>query len=857
MSNANLGTLNVLSGVSTRVGLPLDYIIPIIEKMDAKALYNKQKVAEARIGLMNMPTISDFDKEEVASVNNEITGTISQIDQDDNWMAATGQIIKLAEKLSTDDRIKSLNTRVANYQVGEKELAENKEIPPTYKNVIREINQQAYQNLRQEDGTIGRFNYFQFNSNLDLAPFKDKVNERAKDIKASVDSYFDIIQTGHTSQYALDVLDQSNPQLSQLVRTELLKSGSRESITEEKLESMARTLMMEDPEFNATITDIISAEHFKKYKTLDVSKEHLIKSIADTASPSVQTYLLYSSDSYKQAQEVLNNKQNELYNAAQIYNADQTASNKAKYDAAVKDIESFSKTMEANKKLYLEEGSAKINEVTSDSDVAQHYYSLNSIPLKTSVFKSANHMAYQKDTATFKELNENIKMIGLQNASKAQDDLLNAKIGFTNSSDTGQWSQEDLFNPKGEFMKNITNLRNLKIAGAIGEDESRMLEDMESKLQANADMVLSNSHLINPRDVDLNTSFRYSNVGKLNVSLKELIGMSDEAISEMVKANYDDVKVAKDLKESKKDMAASTRYSATANKVTSDGMIKFLIKNRNEAISKSTRELNKDVSKIAIPMTNINVTIYNDSQNMAIQNDVLTTLMSGTAFDMAGKVIDNNYLKERNISVSTDKQLPMGTQISFINPNGAQGVSANETIVKVVSPRRDESGNIVQGQYSTIYMKYDGTAKGAILSNLSKMANISHQKAQKDATMRHAAATVGADVSSYIGGVMKLDVNGRKVDSWQFINELKVLHDKKNVNRSNPISFKIDDNTTGVLKRHGDTHYSLNMNYGGIDYDLQVTSLNSIPVILGALTGESYGLSKEVRKSIISKFIKE
>jgi len=282
-----------------------------------------------------------------------------------------------------------------------------------------------------------------------------------------------------------------------------------------------------------------------------------------------------------------------------------------------------------------------------------------------------------------------------------------------------------------------------------------------------------------------------------------------------------------------------------------------LIKKKRDALSKATRKLNKDVSKIAIPMTSINVTNFNDSQNMAIQNNVFTTLVSGNAMDVSGKLIDEKYLKDMNVLLGTNKELPLGAQLSFMNTNGAQGLSGNEVIAKVVIPNRDEDGKLMAGTYSTIYMKYDGSSKGAVISNMANMANIAYKQSKVDPTKQHAAATVSADISSYIGATIKLDVNGRKLDSWQLVNELKILHDKKGIDHSKAITGKLDDKTTFTLKKQGDSHYTFDVNYDGNNYNLQMISLNSIPVILGALTGESYGLSKEVRKSVISKFIKE
>ena len=254
------------------------------------------------------------------------------------------------------------------------------------------------------------------------------------------------------------------------------------------------------------------------------------------------------------------------------------------------------------------------------------------------------------------------------------------------------------------------------------------------------------------------------------------------------------------------------------------------------------------------------MTNYNDALNSKIQNDILTHLMSGTAVSMSGEVLDDKYLRETGIQVGTEKQLPLGAQIEFINQNGAEGFTPGVNIVKVTTPRRDADGKVIPGSNNINYIKYDKTDQNVFYSNLANAANnivkIAHTKGKE--YMTSTALQTANDVATYIGGSQEVTVGNRKLNIWKFVNELKAQH-QDHSSRSVPVSFNFggtNENPFVFTVTGSGDHYSLNISAGGQTETLRLSHLNSIPVILGALQGRRVnGLSEQTKKFILSQYI--
>lgn len=889
MSNANLGTLNVLSGVSTRVGLPLDYILPMLDKMDERSLYNKQKVSEIKIGLKNIPTISDTDKKIVDNVNTEIETTIKDIDDNDNWSAATGSMIKLAEKLSTDDRLRALNTRVATYQQGEKELSENKDMPEVAKQVARAISQETYNSLEQEDGTIGKFNYFKFNSNVDLTPYQEQIITNAEKINASINSYYDIIATGHDAAYAIDNSTE-DPQIRALMKANLLQSSTTERITEEQIRTMAITLLGNDAQFNQTVNDVVLVNTYKRYGTINITKEIFAKTIGDLKNPGTIPFLKHSSKMYETDMTTLESKHKSYVEAINNHNSNPTEASKKAVDLAKSDFDNFSKAVEANEDKYIAEGAANFADITDPNQLSSNYYALNSIPVRNSVFGAANHLAYNSTKSTFSQMSQTISKIGSDSANKTLEDMSKNAVGMTVADSTGSWALQDVYDAKSEFNKQYTSLKNAEKSGEISDDQRVILKGMEQTIQANEDLVKINiknlpeanqSKGLTLEGISKRRSFGTAILGSPNQSSPNehllstintyIIGnMTD---NQLINENFEDVYkqvITKDAKKIdefvkswsySKDMPSNV-YSTISKRGSGSNYEQLKIefdKRKKEAISKYTKTLNKDKTKITIPATAINMTNYNDALNSRIQNDILTHVMSGTAVSMSGEVLDDKYLRETGIQVGTEKQLPLGAQIEFINQNGAEGFTPGVNIVKVTTPRRDADGKVIQGSNNINYIKYDKTDQNVFYSNLANAANnivkVAHTKGKE--YMTSTALQTANDVATYIGGSQEVTAGNRKLNIWKFVNELKAQH-QDHSSRSVPVSFNFggtNENPFVFTVTGSGDHYSLNISAGGQTETLKLAHLNSIPVILGALQGRrTNGLSEQAKKFILNQY---
>ena len=889
---ANLGSLNIVTGVSTRVGLPLDYIFPMLDKLNATALYNKQKFSETKIGLNNLPIVDEaIDRPEIDRVNSMVDETFKSIDETDDWMAATGTTIKLAETLATDKGLKDLNTRVASFMAGEKEVADNKELSQKAKNANTIRNLEAYRSIKNEDGTYDKFTYQKWNSNLDLEPYKEKMIDLVSKLKANQTSFMELKDAGLDTETALEQLGIQDPQLKSVFKTTLLKSGTVKELTEEEIQETVTNYLSTDPMFKTTLYEVALADHILETGTAKVDSTHLRKYISNTKSQEVQEYLIGLSPMYTKDISDLENLKEE-YNKA-ITSGD-TATQKKLYDSIV----AKQKAISTSKDIYVQDGSSKTSwiDTANQEDVVNTYFGIRTAPLANSIFKVANSFAYREEDADYKEIGGKLADLAIQSIGKDIIPVgLNPYIGNQNIG-SGIWQVDpNSVDPNGELAQSMALLKSLRDSGTpLTHTQRDNLNQYETQINNQRLVVISGFNSLSPKEKEdalnrwsnlqghskteeeynRNNNNGYTRINKqkqidsianriktknidLNsgiiddvafsiinsfTSSEKLINMSDSDI---------DSYVMKELVEINK------QWNNTLNKVSSkqlkEAKSKLIQRRDNEihSISKFfTKESNKD--KVVVPFTE---TYLNPSLKAvnSLTTHVISALTteSSNFMDVSGKPI---YDESIAFGLKTNsKEFTENVKVSFVTANGAS--NAKGRVLKITAPKIDlekdseNYGKAIPGQWTTVYANYDKANDlydAAIVEDMnSQISNLSNAVYQPATISRISTNAINLGSNCTINGESAFEYLRLRTNNGTLANKTQ----------------NIKVNTGGrefnfTLSQNGKSSYTLtNAMAGGKKEEFQFTNISEIVKLIGGLSAKDKGLDPRISAFILNQYL--
>lgn len=891
---ANLGSLNIVTGVSTRVGLPLDYIFPMLDKLNATALYNKQKFSETKIGLNNLPIVDEaIDKPEIDRVNGMVDETFKSIDENDDWMAATGTTIKLAETLATDKGLKELNTRVSSFMNGEKEVADNKELSQKAKNANTIRNLEAYRSIKNEDGTYDKFTYQKWNSNLDLEPYKEKMIDLASKLKASQTSFMELKDAGLDTDTALEQLGIQDAQLKSVFKTTLLKSGTVKELTEEEIQDTVTNYLSTDPMFKTTLYEVALADHILETGTSKVDATHLRKYISNTKSPEVQEYLVSLSPMYIKDVSELNNLKDEYDSATSAGNA---TLQKELYNKII----TKQKAISTSKDVYVQDGSTQTSWIdkASQDDVVSTYFGIRTAPLANSIFRVANNFAYREEDSDYKEIGGKLADLAIQSIGKgAIAGGLNPYLG-NQAIGSGIWQVDpNAVDPDGELSKSMALLKSLRDSGAqLTPKQIDDLNQYETQINNQKLTVISSFNNLSPEEKEdalnhwsnlqghVKTEEEYNrnnNDGYTKVTKQKQI----DSIANRIKTNKIDLKsgiiddiafsiinsftsseklinmsdseidsyVMKELVEIKKQWGNSlNKVSAKQLKETKSKLIQRR-DNEIHSISKFlAKEGNKD--KVVVPFTET----YLDPNLKAVSSlsaHVMSaiTAQSANFMDVSGKAI---YDESIEFGLKTNsKEFTENMKISVVTANGAS--NAKGRVLKITAPKieldkdSDNYGKVIPGQWTTVYANYDKADElydAAIVEDMnSQISNMSNAVYQP--------ATISRISTNAINLGSNCTINGES--AFEYLR----LRTSNGTLANKPQNIKV--NTGGrefnfTLSQNGKSSYTLtNAVSGGKKEEFRFSNISEIVKLIGGLSARDKGLDPRISSFILNQYLVE
>ena len=517
-SQPSLGTLNVISGVPTRVGLPLDFILPMLDKLDASAAYNRQKQSELQIGLSNMPTATDGDKAYKDKQSKVVEETFNDINKNNNWAGATPTVINLATKLATDEGLKMISSNTSGLMASAKELKDDKDFNPNYTEDVINYNQLRFKEQGgsfDKDGKPQKFVFWKPSTDLKTDTITKELFERADKLKANEKTFFDIMSTnGYNYEDAFKQMGGSvTSAMQDLFRTKYTKTSKLSSLTEDEILKFNVEQTRANPTYFTKLNEIAKLDHFRTTGKLRAGVED-ISTLITNNSPQMKAFAINSSDLFlkdKETSDKIITEYNSLVGKTDAKSIKRATELKTQY-------ETFGKKMSESKELYYQDGIKKVNEAIisippkdatseiqaqykkeSDAKAEQLYYQMNVGLLDKNILSSNLGLAFNKSEDKFDIL---ANYFTQHVFDKGNTLLGNTPLVSPNYVASGYFQlNEDAFNPNSTIGKQKADLERIEQSGQpLSTEQRAILQQYRDNEKLTNQTVLTSFNALNPKD---------------------------------------------------------------------------------------------------------------------------------------------------------------------------------------------------------------------------------------------------------------------------------------------------------------------------------------------------------------------
>lgn len=561
----NMGSMNVITGVATRVAAPVQETIKLNTELSQKYWQNQQQNIELNKAVKNIQTLDDIDKQHVENVSNYINDRFKQTVSTGNWENATSAVMDAANKVSTDEALKAVQANYAAYHKGVEDLEKRYEKEPAlrkYSAYYKWASLQAYkqQGGAMKDGKSQSFTMQSPQTNMDITDDLKRIDDAVSKVHAITSSQF-------ANQKYIDksMLSQVTDETSRAILAQTLLQEDKisvESLTKDRLEDAAKKQLAADPMFTTKLHEIARAEHWQSTGgTRDnVTSQDLINHLKNLGGGQEKALALNLSDSFKAAVKKLNSKYG-------VTDADHLS--QAQYKSYKKEYSAI-----GNDQRFIDEGLNKLTQIASDKIEAMYYSSAVGIKY-ADIIKTADKYAYSKTDMT-RHYGSADKLLDVLAKQKAD-----SGTGLFGSQDVASGTLEldpEMFNPKSDvnrdFAKAEAAYNAAKATGKISPTVELAYKNALNIRNAQLEMALTNyDHL----DKDEQSKVRFAASSIFDNDSREMFGNS---FSRGIKHLGDSFTSAL-----KKGFAAGSGNPVIINKVLSE---EIHSKFRNEAFSKLT-----------------------------------------------------------------------------------------------------------------------------------------------------------------------------------------------------------------------------------------------------------------------------
>lgn len=896
---ANLGTLNIVSGTPTRVGLPLDYILPQLDKIEQLSNINRQKISETKIALSNLPILDkELDQPFIDDKIKEVNNYFEDIVKNEDWSRASSRVIDMAEKLATDTKLRNLTSNVAKFNDGMKQIAENKDLSIAYKDAIIQYNKLRYKEQGgsfTQDGEAQDFGFWMPSSNLTLEPFKEKLFENAQKLKADQEAVFERIDSGIDVIGALESMGEYiNPELRNYYQQEIRKTGTIKRLSEEKIMQMNQAWLSSSPEYVTTLQEIIKLNHFKSTGKLQIDETDTVELLTKVDNPVIGRFLLDSSLKYQEAIKIVTDK-TEQYNDLVIeYRTNPNDALARRINTLEDTIHGLNRTIKSLSKEYIREGSEKV--LSSLKDNYQDIYNnISYAALNANVMSSNLGLAYKEENYNYTDVKNVILDLLMKNASNSlsgngRGNPTEQPFITNQVQSTTKWNlDKSLFDSNSEWRTQYSHLVNLEKNNSLNDTQRQLLNQYRIEYD-NALSALVHDKTVN-KDKYSKLDKEFTNLIKGNPLAKnQLPGVlanepmvdkgrtfleqmfpskEQKEFTEELKNFLNGIDINKLLKEKNVndfllkeyfkfvDNSSGSSYLSDNKKIRTGEF--HLVKSRLDKLFKRIEYTVHDYLKkyistfnesksVSIPMTEMQL-----NPNLGITNDFISTVKNSIAQGQLYRT-DNTKFVPGNFITNDDKKSYMDNmQIHILNSNGTlQG-----KFIKIVAPELTKVkvngvDKFVQtGNYITEILKYDAndTAYNAAL-----VAQANHMgKHLYNPVYRNLAMQSIKDVTSNLAN----DIYINKEPMFEYLR-------KKEASKENLPSY---DYTFSIKMRGTESEFKIEklantpylilhqFNNSGESTKFKINNINDIPSIIGSIYGYSIGINKDFINAILNSYI--
>jgi hypothetical protein len=438
----NFGELSFRRGGSNVVGLPLDVIDKVGSTLTQRYYQNRETALKQKMQAMNLPDANaEGNKQVIAQISKEVDDTFSQYSKEDKWFDADKAVFDTAEKLMSDQRVKSLNKFAAQAAAVDKSI-ESSGASEHYQMLRRAYNQQVNQQgiLDAKGGYSRQYQGKTITGKLDMTEYIKKYDDLVKGWKADKKTYADGL-----GKVNVDTLSDGFKQV-------YYKYGksSIESVNEQEVEKFLMDVVQQDSKLKAELGDIAELDLFERTGKFAPDMNDMTALISDRANRNPYWQNAFIMSSSKFANDTKNMKPNEV---------------QAYYNKMAENSSKRAEYIQSGAIEYLQHMPPQLIDVLyKDAYVTDFRGTLQGVAKKNSYIKQDADVSYLADNLATHKYEEHMKV-------KSQIPIVN---------NNGQISKEGVL---ANIDKRNDTLNTLRLQQAIADSPTSTLEQKAAASQ--------------------------------------------------------------------------------------------------------------------------------------------------------------------------------------------------------------------------------------------------------------------------------------------------------------------------------------------------------------------------------------
>jgi len=450
---SEIGNIAIISGIPDRVAAPIERIDATSSELTQRYYQHKQAFGATNTALANMPRINgDVAGEEIIQgaskyVNDEFKSVIDS----DNWQHAEEKVLTVANKLSTDEGLKTVSYNTAAIKSSNEAIDGNEKLAEKYKQGWKSLNQNMFiegGGSKDEKGNFRKFSPLMPKTDMDVFQYVKDFDSIVSKMKASK-SYF---QTGiheftPTNIKAFAAGDEKvEAMLTQMYDEKI----SITELTDEKLEQSITNRLKANPIFGSTVQEVNMMEHYMATGRKTANNEDFTNLLNDYKSDSTTRSLILQNSGYASKLEAINTNYNQ-----QLASGDTNAQRNR--TASINALNS-------NVDRYIEEGKQNLTKLLKNKDGSWNDAKANSVvmavknqQLTNNVISTATAYSYSEKDSDREYLDNWFGQEYLRKALDKEDE-----IAYPTTSTEGVATAETVLNEDAMNIDSQESVEQLK-----------------------------------------------------------------------------------------------------------------------------------------------------------------------------------------------------------------------------------------------------------------------------------------------------------------------------------------------------------------------------------------------------------